>query len=421
MRRFATAFSISIITFSLALGALAQNRGPRGGRPSPEQIIQRMDRDGDGKISRREFRGPPERFDVLDADGDGLVTASEFRTIFNNLGRRQENAAAKYPIIDTHVHIHPRAGSQGNFYNDWEGATKNAVAGMDKYGVKTSIIMSPPLPTDRGGEWDVEKLFAIAKKYPGRFAVMGGGATLNPLIDGAPKTGKVSGALRRKFEKTAEDLLKRGVAGFGEITAMHFSFFDHHPYEETPPDHPLYLLLADIAARNDVPIDFHMEAVPRTAPVPEHLHKRSRSNPNEVKGNMEAFERLLAHNPKARIVWVHVGMDTTEERSPELTRRLLEKYPNLFLSISGLQHNAKRHWFIKRGQGLNPAWRAVIMAHPDRFMIGSDPFYQPDDAFKKMPKFVPRATRIAQLLPARVARMIAFENAARVYKLSSRR
>ena len=29
-----------------------------------------------------------------------------------------------------------------------------------------------------------------------------------------------------------------------------------------PPDHPLYLLLADIAAQHGVPIDLHMEAVP---------------------------------------------------------------------------------------------------------------------------------------------------------------
>ena len=49
--------------------------GPLGGdRPG---FVKRLDRDGDGRISREEFDGPPEAFDHLDANQDGCLDDSE--------------------------------------------------------------------------------------------------------------------------------------------------------------------------------------------------------------------------------------------------------------------------------------------------------------------------------------------------------
>lgn len=73
----------------------------------------------------------------------------------------------------------------------------------------------------------------------------------------------------RRFEQAAEAILRGGAAGFGELAAEHFSSrIGSHPYESAPADHPLFLALADIAARADVPIELHMEAVPRDLPFP---------------------------------------------------------------------------------------------------------------------------------------------------------
>ena len=75
--------------------------------------------------------------------------------------------------------------------------------------------------------------------------------------------------MQKKFKERAEELLREGVVGFGEMTAEHFD--GSTPYQYAPADHPLYLMLADIAAEHDVPIDLHMEAVPQDMPLPAGL------------------------------------------------------------------------------------------------------------------------------------------------------
>lgn len=46
---------------------------------APEAIVKRLDRDGDGKVSRAEFRKSPALFDAIDANHDGYLTLEEFR------------------------------------------------------------------------------------------------------------------------------------------------------------------------------------------------------------------------------------------------------------------------------------------------------------------------------------------------------
>jgi hypothetical protein len=44
---------------------------------NPPGFVSRLDRDGDGKVSRQEFDGPARAFDDLDADGDGYLSDAE--------------------------------------------------------------------------------------------------------------------------------------------------------------------------------------------------------------------------------------------------------------------------------------------------------------------------------------------------------
>jgi hypothetical protein len=54
-------------------------RDAPGAGPSPGRggFVRRLDTDGDGKVSRREFDGPADHFDVLDTNGDGYLSADE--------------------------------------------------------------------------------------------------------------------------------------------------------------------------------------------------------------------------------------------------------------------------------------------------------------------------------------------------------
>jgi hypothetical protein len=40
-------------------------------------FVERLDRDGDGKVSRSEFDGPKDRFDYHDKNNDGYLTEDE--------------------------------------------------------------------------------------------------------------------------------------------------------------------------------------------------------------------------------------------------------------------------------------------------------------------------------------------------------
>lgn len=49
----------------------------KGGGPSAKMKVQKMDQNGDGKLSKTEFRGPPKKFAMMDKNKDGFVTGQE--------------------------------------------------------------------------------------------------------------------------------------------------------------------------------------------------------------------------------------------------------------------------------------------------------------------------------------------------------
>ncbi len=115
--------------------------GPRG--LTARQVVKRLDRDGDGKIGKDEFRGRPKRFSAIDADGDGFVSTSELETAW----RSRASSSAPSPAagrriewIDTHAHpIGGRGKSQ-----DYGGAVKAALDAIKSSAVAKMILMPPP-------------------------------------------------------------------------------------------------------------------------------------------------------------------------------------------------------------------------------------------------------------------------------------
>lgn len=321
------------------------------------------------------------------------------------------------PIIDTHAHLLGHADIPGDFRE----AADLAVQQMDLLGIRRSLLLPPPQPPGFARAYDHELLLPCVRAHPDRLSFLAGGGSLSPMIAAAADADTVSDAIRRDFEAIADRLLAAGAVGFGEITVEHVSYEPNHPYVRARPDGPLMRLLVDVAAQRDVPIDLHMDAVRQDRPPPDTLTSRGPNNPPALRANVEAFERLLAYNRKARIVWAHAGRDILGDWTVELSRQMLAAHPNLFMSIALFPRppfGATPQNFPMTQEGaIKPEWLALLADFPDRFTVGNDPFYASTRMMGRRPPMSAMSRRFVNALPQPVANAIAHANAARIYRL----
>lgn len=311
-------------------------------------------------------------------------------------------------------------GSGAGGGNEVASVAQNLIVHMDRYGVAKVLIMPPPQAPENADATLLDELFKVAGKYPGRLVVAGGGEVLNPMIHGTAPD-KVTETVRSMFRAAAEKLVRRGIKAFGEMTALHLSFKQGHPFEMVSPDHPLFLLLADLAAQHGIPIDLHMEAVPADMPLPNGFGS---PNAGTLNANIPGFERLLAHNRGARIVWQHIGWDNTGHMTPALIKRLLSSHSNLFLALrveargQTMGGQPMPHRVVQADGKIAPDWLEVMKAFPDRFMIGSDEFFTSANSNKRWPQSFEETWPLIGRLPPDLAPKIGRDNAARVYNLN---
>jgi predicted TIM-barrel fold metal-dependent hydrolase len=76
----------------------------------------------------------------------------------------------------------------------------------------------------------------------------------------------------------------------------------------------------------------------------------------------DAIERQFRQDPQARILWAHSGFD-----SPAKVREMLRRHPQLWCDLAFRSDHAS-------GGQVDPAWRALFLEFPDRFMVGTDTF-----------------------------------------------
>ena len=322
-----------------------------------------------------------------------------------------ERRGSGVPFIDTHTHFLGHSGRG----DDYDGSADATIDNMDRNNIRLGIVMPPPFAPGKRGMHDHAELLSAARRYKGRFAVLGGGGSLNLMINEAVAKGSIDDEMKAEFAARAEKILADGAIGFGEMTALHFSLRKGHGFQMAPPDHPLFLLLAEIAQRHKVPIDLHMEAVVADRDIPEHL--KGAPNPDRLPANIGAFERLLDHAPGATIVWVHLGWDNTGERTVALVRRLLKAHPNLFMSFKVAGGAPPVNQAFTRDAGFGDEWRDLVLDFPDRFLIGSDIQTRPTSSRTKTRGTTNGVSRLLRELPHDVIRRVAIGNAKRVFRL----
>lgn len=113
-----------------------------------------------------------------------------------------------------------------------------------------------------------------------------------------------------------------------------------------------------------------------------------------------AIEHLFDRDHTARILWAHAGY-----ADPATLARMVERYPQLWVETAIRGE-------IGPGGHLDPAWRDLFLAFPDRFMIGTDSYIVP--RWVSMPTILGDVRAWCQSLPAPVGEQIAWRNAARL-------
>jgi predicted TIM-barrel fold metal-dependent hydrolase len=133
-----------------------------------------------------------------------------------------------------------------------------------------------------------------------------------------------------------------------------------------------------LAGRLHLPIAIHLEAEAEG----DHVAFLGKS---AARSTVPAFERLLADNRGARVIWSHLG-----RASPEVIDRMLRSHPNLYTDVSDVQPCGRhacgcsaaalevfaeyplKNSIIDENGRLKDAWRALFERYPDRIMLGTD-------------------------------------------------
>lgn len=159
--------------------------------------------------------------------------------------------------------------------------------------------------------------------------------------------------MERKKELTlhtislADKELSRGIyKGFGEILLRLHKIKFAPEGINVPVDSPNMLKVYDIAAKNNTPVNLHID--------------------NEYS---DELERALEYNRKTKIIWAHCGYSNHDK-----IKRMLDKHPNLYGDLSILADPTKGHsrTITDYDGNLLPEWKKLFENYSNRLMFGSD-------------------------------------------------
>jgi predicted TIM-barrel fold metal-dependent hydrolase len=217
-------------------------------------------------------------------------------------------------------------------------------------GVRRALVSSTP---DDG-------TLRLHKAAPDRFVPI-----LRPYRDGSDAAGW---ARSEEVLAHVSERIERGVyKGIGEF----------HLWNEEDAASPQVRRLARLAVERGVVLHVHSGAGPVRA--------------------------LFAHTPEARILWAHAGMS----EPPGTVRELLDRHANLWTEVSFREEH------IAPGGKLDPAWRALLLRHQDRFLFGTDTYTT--ERWGRYKELVAGHRAWLGQLPREAAERIAFRNAVRLF------
>jgi predicted TIM-barrel fold metal-dependent hydrolase len=237
------------------------------------------------------------------------------------------------------------------------------VAAMKKHNV-TQVVL---LGVGGAQKDDVAWIAAAAKKYPG------------VVVPGAPVADPSDAGVTRAAD-ALETLKARAL---GEVHGRQVS-------RKIDRDPATFGKLFELAASKGVPVIIHEELTDAA---------------------VTQLDAALAAHRKTTVVIAHGG-----EGPPARVAAMLARHPNLVFDLSGMHFQRKPALATETGP-LDPAWKAVIEKHPDRFMMGIDVWAPRLFEPPTLDKLMAWTRRVLGELNPDVAARVASRNAAALFKL----
>jgi hypothetical protein len=277
--------------------------------------------------------------------------------VLGALAGRVQAADYSGPLFDAHLHYNEEA---------WNGQVgphpmDDVLARMQRNGVQAIIANSRPN--------DGTKALAAAREQ-----TRAAGVTVVPFIRLYRNRDDYSNWFRD------ESIYAMVQAEFAHGTAAgpYRGIGEFHLYDSTNANGPVARKLMQFAEQHGLAVLAHVDDV--------------------------AIDLLLAHAPRARLIWAHTGIGGTPVARVEA---LLAKYPQLVGELSyrpGLTCDEGR---------LCPEWRALLLRYPERFLVGSDTWV--NQRWLYYDSLMQGYRRWLGDLPPAVARRIAWGNGAALF------
>lgn len=285
--------------------------------------------------------------------------------------------AGEIPIIDAHSQLEQKVASE------------RVIALMDEAGVSRTILAAR-----RGTR--VKDLKAFAARHPDRItaAVRTKGDAYQDKDLAAFQAFLAKQTKSRQFAAMAEVLVyhheKRNKKG--KVIAPEVAF---------PPDNEKVQAALAVTLEKGWPFIAHIEFASLGAKRDSYMAK---------------FEAMLDAHPDHPFVLIHMGQLDSGE-----VARLIAAHVNIFFITAHTNpitvKRSREPWTdMFSGERLAPSWRALIVAHPDRFILGFDNVWA--NHWEKL--YLPQVAlwrKVLVDLPEDVAHALAHRNAERLWRL----
>lgn len=283
-------------------------------------------------------------------------------------------AAADVPLIDAHSQLAALTPAA------------DALAAMDRAGISRTILSA------LGGRDKVREVVALAQRHPDR---------LTPSID----------LKNRRFRESEPSGLRSirqqadqpAFGAMSELMVWHVQKGARAPEIDIDFDAPSVRLALEVALQRRWPLVIHIEFGSAGSRFDKY---------------MQGLERLLALHPDHPMVLSHMGQLTSEQAT-----HLITAHQNIYFLTS--KANPEIIDSIKQGEPwtnlfsggvLASDWKALFVAHSDRFILAFDNVYVDDWGHKYLRQVVLWRSALRDL-PEAVAHAVGHGNAERLWRL----